>query len=68
MRRKLEIGMVLTVEPGIYFIDALIDQALADETMARFLDKETGNRYRAVGGVCIEDDILCNKQVFFRER
>lgn len=33
--RVLEPGMVLTVEPGLYFIDWLLDQLLADEKLVR---------------------------------
>ncbi len=30
MRRMLEEGMVVTVEPGIYFIDYIIEEALGN--------------------------------------
>jgi Xaa-Pro dipeptidase len=56
--RELKAGMLLTVEPGIYFIDALLDPALADPDTARHLDAETLARFRGFGGVRIEDDVL----------
>ncbi|KAJ6666213.1 hypothetical protein lerEdw1_001118 [Lerista edwardsae] len=55
--RVLAQGMVLTVEPGIYFIDHLLDQALADPTQACFINNEVLARFRGFGGVRIEDDI-----------
>ncbi|KAI9033482.1 peptidase M24, structural domain-containing protein [Hyaloraphidium curvatum] len=58
MRRKLIPGMVLTVEPGIYFIDAFLEPALADPEISKFIDAPTLERYRKVGGVRIEDDIV----------
>lgn len=57
MRRVLQQGHVITIEPGCYFVDALIDPALADPKLAKFFNTEILNRFRAVGGVRIEDDI-----------
>ena len=49
--------MVLTVEPGCYFIDRLLDDALADERR-RFLVVERVEALRGSGGVRLEDDVL----------
>jgi Xaa-Pro dipeptidase len=37
--KLINVGMVLTVEPGCYFIDHLLDKALKDETQSKFLNK-----------------------------
>ncbi|XP_028392378.1 xaa-Pro dipeptidase-like isoform X1 [Dendronephthya gigantea] len=56
--RNLEENMVLTVEPGIYFIDYLLDEALRNSAQAHFINVEVLQEYRGSGGVRIEDDII----------
>ncbi|XP_059849331.1 xaa-Pro dipeptidase [Hypanus sabinus] len=55
--RHLLAGMVLTVEPGIYFIDHVLDQALANPAQACFFNTDVLARFRGFGGVRIEDDV-----------
>eukprot|EP00349_Pseudokeronopsis_sp_Brazil_P002679 CAMPEP_0202960262 /NCGR_PEP_ID=MMETSP1396-20130829/4404_1 /ASSEMBLY_ACC=CAM_ASM_000872 /TAXON_ID= /ORGANISM="Pseudokeronopsis sp., Strain Brazil" /LENGTH=545 /DNA_ID=CAMNT_0049679357 /DNA_START=24 /DNA_END=1661 /DNA_ORIENTATION=+ len=56
--RALENGMVLTNEPGCYFIDALLDAALANPSQSRFIDNGVLSRFRGTGGVRLEDVVL----------
>ncbi|XP_045071433.1 xaa-Pro dipeptidase-like [Coregonus clupeaformis] len=57
MGRLVQERMVLTVEPGIYFINHLLDQALANPAQSCFINNEVLARFRGFGGVRIEDDI-----------
>lgn len=56
--RSLEERMIITVEPGCYFIDHLLQKALSDENKKRFFDLEVLEQYRRLGGVRLEDDVL----------
>ena len=51
MGRLVQERMVLTVEPGIYFINHLLDQALADPAQCCFLNSQVLARFRGFGGV-----------------
>ena len=61
MGRRLEEGFVVTDEPGIYFIPALIDEWRASGHCKEFLDFELLETYKDFGGIRIEDDILITK-------
>lgn len=56
--RRLQPGFVLTVEPGIYFIPALIDQWKAEGRFNEFINYEKLETYKDFGGIRIEDDVL----------
>ena len=58
MGRMLKPGYVLTVEPGCYFIPALIDQWEAEGTNKDFINFEALKAYRTFGGIRLEDDIV----------
>jgi Xaa-Pro aminopeptidase len=58
MGRKLEEGFVVTDEPGIYFIPALIDEWKASGHCAEFLNFDKLETYKDFGGIRIEDDLL----------
>lgn len=58
MNRALRPGMVFTVEPGIYFIPALIHQWRERGHLAQFIDYDRALTYLDFGGVRIEDDVL----------
>jgi len=57
-RTPLKTGMIITIEPGIYFNPCLIDNYSADPEKRKFLNIEKINEFRNFGGVRIEDDIL----------
>ena len=55
---RLEPGTVLSDEPGIYFIPALIDKCRAEGLYRGIVDYEALDAYREFGGIRLEDDLL----------
>ena len=56
--RVLEPGMTVTVEPGIYFIERLLNQARNDTIISPKINWETVNSYKqAIQAVRVEDMI-----------
>ena len=62
LARPLEPGFVLTVEPGLYFIPALIDQWKAAGTNAAFINFAEVEKFRDARGCRIEDDVLVTEK------
>ena len=58
MGRRLQEGFVVTDEPGIYFIPALIDDWKQSGHCAEFLNFDMLESYKDFGGIRIEDDVL----------
>lgn len=56
--RRIQPGWVLTDEPGIYFIPALIDKWKAEGMHKEFINYDKLETYRDFGGIRIEDDLL----------
>ena len=55
MARRLEPGMVITVEPGIYFIPQLIKQWRTEKYHTDFINYDRLDAYLDFGGIRIED-------------
>ena len=60
LTRRLAPGMVVTVEPGLYFIDSLLDALRAGPHSGR-VNWALIDALRPFGGIRIEDDVAVNE-------
>ena len=58
LTRMLEPGMVVTIEPGLYFIDMLLDELKA-KGLAGAVDWARVEAFKPYGGIRIEDEVAC---------
>jgi Xaa-Pro aminopeptidase len=58
LARELKPDFVFTVEPGIYFIPALIDQWSSEKKYKEYIDYSKVEKFKGFGGIRIEDDVM----------
>ena len=56
--RRLKIGYVFTIEPGIYFIPDLFEKWKREKIHQEFLNYEEIEEYMDFGGIRMERDVL----------
>ena len=58
MGRRLKKGHVITVEPGIYFIPALVEKWKKEKINVNFIDYDKVKEMYGFGGMRVEDDVV----------
>jgi Xaa-Pro aminopeptidase len=58
LNRKLRPHMLLTIEPGLYWIPALLDDPLRTAPFGDILNRARFERFRGFGGIRIEDNVF----------
>ena len=58
LAKKLEVGNVFTIEPGIYFIPDLFEKWKSEKLHQEFLNYDEIEKYMDFGGIRMERDIL----------
>ena len=64
LAKELKPGFVFTIEPGIYFIPALIDLWRKENKFKDFIQYDKLDAYRDFGGIRVEDDVLVTKDSY----
>jgi len=60
LTRTLEPGFVVTIEPGLYFIESLLAQA-RQGPHAQQINWKQVERFKPYGGIRVEDDVACTQ-------
>ncbi len=58
LAKELVPGMVLTIEPGVYFIPTLIDQWKSENKLTDFINYDKLETYKEFGGIRNEEDFV----------
>lgn len=60
--KKLKSGFALTIEPGIYFIPALIEMWKSENKFSNFINYNVLDKYIGFGGIRLEDNVLVTEK------